>query len=229
MEEEKPNFYKILGVRKNASQASIKKAYKKLALKYHPDKQKGKTEEEKQEAEDKFKEIVQAYEVLSDPTTRKLYDNGQEYKKESSFSPLEKRFIADVQPFLKSTSVTQDPVDALRVKVKGFMEQCRRDIINLKADKQKLGKFRARAKGPTDLIQELIDNCIDNINTDIKEREDRIEEDQKFLDFIKDYSIAFVVPPNPSGSSYSFAQKFLSGSNDDFDKRLEGKETHLLD
>ena len=63
------NFYKILWVEKNATQDEIKKAYRKLAMKYHPDRNKW-----NKEAEEKFKEIWQAYEVLSDEKKRKNYD-----------------------------------------------------------------------------------------------------------------------------------------------------------
>ena len=58
------DYYKILGVEKNASQQAIKTAYKKLALKWHPDRNKS------PEAEAKFKEINKAYEVLSDKEKR---------------------------------------------------------------------------------------------------------------------------------------------------------------
>jgi len=67
MTEEK-DYYKILGVSRNASLDEIKKAYRKLALAYHPDRNKSK------EAHEKFKEINQAYEVLSDPSKREAYD-----------------------------------------------------------------------------------------------------------------------------------------------------------
>ena len=63
------DYYKILGVSKDASLEEIKKAYRKLALKYHPDRNKG-----DKEAEAKFKEINEAYAVLSDPEKRKQYD-----------------------------------------------------------------------------------------------------------------------------------------------------------
>lgn len=63
------DYYKILGVPRNATQEEIKKAYRRLALKYHPDRNRG-----NKEAEEKFKEINEAYAVLSDPEKRKQYD-----------------------------------------------------------------------------------------------------------------------------------------------------------
>lgn len=63
------DYYQILGVTKSASEADIKKAYRKLALQYHPDRNKG-----DKAAEEKFKEVTKAYEVLSDPQKRQTYD-----------------------------------------------------------------------------------------------------------------------------------------------------------
>jgi len=67
---EKRDYYEVLGVSRNASPDEIRRAYRRLALKYHPDNYRG----DKAEAEAKFKELAEAYEVLSDPQRRALYD-----------------------------------------------------------------------------------------------------------------------------------------------------------
>lgn len=65
----KKDYYEVLGVGRDASTEAIKKAYRKLAKKYHPDSNSGNTQ-----AEQKFKEVSEAYSVLSDPEKKKLYD-----------------------------------------------------------------------------------------------------------------------------------------------------------
>jgi curved DNA-binding protein len=84
------DYYKILGVEKKATQDEIKKAYRKLAVKYHPDKNPG-----DKKAEDKFKEINEANDVLSDPEKRTKYDNlgenWQQYQGAGGFGQQQRR------------------------------------------------------------------------------------------------------------------------------------------
>lgn len=68
------DYYEILGVSKDASEKDIKKSYRKLSLKYHPDKNANKSPEEKQEAEAKFKEVNEAFQTLGDKEKRQQYD-----------------------------------------------------------------------------------------------------------------------------------------------------------
>ena len=72
MSSTKRDYYEVLGVSKDATEKDIKKAYRKLAFKWHPDK----NPDNKKEAEEKFKEVNEAYSVLSDPEKRRQYDMG---------------------------------------------------------------------------------------------------------------------------------------------------------
>ncbi len=78
MNEKTMDYYEILGVSKGCSQDEIKKGYRKMALKYHPDKNQGDAD-----AEAHFKEVSEAYEALSDPQKREMYDR---YGKEGAFA-----------------------------------------------------------------------------------------------------------------------------------------------
>ena len=66
---EKRDYYEVLGISKNANESEIKKAYRKLALKYHPDKNPGNVQAEK-----KFKEVNEAYDCLKDEQKKAAYD-----------------------------------------------------------------------------------------------------------------------------------------------------------
>src|SRR6188474_1431628 len=77
------DYYESLGVPRTASEAELKKAFRKLAREYHPD-----VAKDKKRAEEKFKEINEAYEVLGDPAKRKQYDQlGPNWKSRADFRP----------------------------------------------------------------------------------------------------------------------------------------------
>ncbi len=79
------DYYKVLGVERGASAEDIKKSYRKLAMKWHPDRHQG---DAKEKAEEQFKGISEAYEVLKDPQTRAKYDKfGEHWKEGQDFRP----------------------------------------------------------------------------------------------------------------------------------------------
>ena len=74
MSKKDKDYYKILNIEKNATDDEIRKSYKKLALQYHPDKNNGCTDDEKNKCIEKFKEVSEAYSILSDKDKRSQYD-----------------------------------------------------------------------------------------------------------------------------------------------------------
>ena len=101
----KRDYYEVLGVQKSTNKDEIKSAYRKLALKYHPDRNKS------PEAEEKFKEISEAYAVLSDPEKRKRYDTYGHVGNEEVFRGSEDNFAE----IFKDISGPGSPVPVLGV------------------------------------------------------------------------------------------------------------------
>ena len=96
--DDEKDYYKILGIKKDATDAEVKKAYRKLALKWHPDK----NPNNREEAEEKFKKINEAYSVLSDKNKRRQYDRGGDFTFDfGSFNANDifKDFFGDKDPF----------------------------------------------------------------------------------------------------------------------------------
>ena len=88
------DYYSVLGVKKGASDSEIKKAYRKLARKYHPDVNAG-----DKKAEEKFKQVSEAHDVLSDPDKRKIYDEFGEEGLRAGFDPEQARQFRQWQNF----------------------------------------------------------------------------------------------------------------------------------
>lgn len=94
------DYYKILEIPKTASKEEIKKAYRKQALKFHPDRAKSNDEKVKKQNESKFRDVSEAYEVLSDENKKQRYDSGEDPNEpEGGFNPF-----GDFQHFFRPGS-----------------------------------------------------------------------------------------------------------------------------
>ena len=131
----KRDYYDVLGVSRGADGAAIKKAYRKLAKKYHPDSNTGNPQ-----AEERFKEITEAYNVLSDDKKRKLYDQfGMLHLRKAALRPA-----AD-------TAASADRAEELTVSLTGRAAAIRNSILKA----EKIWTTSCAAYSETDLAEAL--------------------------------------------------------------------------
>lgn len=130
MAEQKRDYYEVLGVERTATEEEIKKAYRKLAMKYHPDVNKA------PDAEDKFKEINEAYSVLSDKEKRSMYDKygfaadnmgqnpfgGAQFNAEDIFGDIFGSFFGGGQSYGRQSSRPMQGADSYMNMYISFME-----------------------------------------------------------------------------------------------------------
>lgn len=133
----KKDYYEVLGVNKNDSKDTIKKVYKKLVLKYHPDRA---PEEKKEEYEDKFKEISEAYAILSDEDKKNQYDSlghgafDQRYNQEDIFrgsdisSILKDLFRGDFSGGSRESNFGEDLQYGLAINFEEAVFGCEKEI-----------------------------------------------------------------------------------------------------
>ena len=130
MNKNKRDYYEVLGISKTADEKEIKSAYRKLAMKYHPDRNK------EPDAEEKFKEVSEAYEVLSDPDKRAKYDKyGHNAFDQSGFSTsaAEDIFADFFKSFNDSFSSSSNPFEDIFSGFSGFSDFGRGGTSNTKS------------------------------------------------------------------------------------------------
>ena len=175
------DYYNILGVEKDATIDDIKKAYRKLAIKYHPDKNKG-----NKESEEKFKEIVEAYSVLSDKKKRAEYDSpvfSSEFHSDVNMDEVLENLFNKYYHGWNIETKGRNIYTNLTITLKESYTGCEKDVIlpngetlniNIKPGSYNGLKLRAKGKGYKSKFSELASNG-DAIITLIVMRDDRFK------------------------------------------------------
>jgi curved DNA-binding protein CbpA len=195
------SHYDVLGVPPDASPEAIKKAYKRLAMKYHPDRKEGNTE--------KFKEIQRAYDTLSDPEKRTRYDaTGEDGPKGPSIEDQAHAILAQIIEKILNSDFAGNYV----AEIRRYLETVRKQFAKQNKDfEKKILKFQTkRAKIKAKIEPNLFHQIIDE---QVKRLEDRIQsnnaQDQVTaicLKALQDYEDDEIV--------------FRPGKKDDFDSEL---------
>ncbi|TKS92218.1 DnaJ -like protein subfamily C member 7 [Collichthys lucidus] len=172
------DYYKVLGVDKNATEEEIKKAYRKRALLHHPDRHSGASPEVQKEEEKKFKEVGEAFSVLSDAKKKSRYDSGQDLEDDGmnmgdfdannifkaffggpggfSFegpSSVKLEIKGDLSFFLKDQERSQ-PITVIQNLTMGKKQLTQKTPLNQKTTKQQLGEFDSDKKFLENLLKD---------------------------------------------------------------------------
>lgn len=139
----KRDYYEVLGVFKGASDEDIKKSYRKLAMKYHPDRNSG---DKVKEAEEKFKEVKEAYELLSDPKKRAAYDQYGHAGLDGSFQAASGQSSGPEQTYADifkdlNTNPEQTRRNDLQKRVKAAQEKLKPTYDRIKETQQVYSEF----------------------------------------------------------------------------------------
>ncbi len=152
MGQNKEDYYKILGVEPNASQDDIKKAYRKLALQYHPDRNKN------PEAEEIFKSVGTAYEVLGDPTERSKYDREQRtfQQKTAPQDTKQQPFNQQQKASPENTNKQQTQASSEASSQQKFEEMFKKNSEKLYKENEKINEAKKRqAQETTELLKNI--------------------------------------------------------------------------
>jgi curved DNA-binding protein CbpA len=157
-------YYEILGVNIKAKPEEIKKAYKKLSMKYHPDKNSGQ--------DDKFKEINEAYSILIDPEKRKYYDN-YGISKGGEKDQLKQILKTAFETVINNSDFeeTDDIINILKANFEIRIDEGQGSIKNIENKIKFFKSIKARFKGKKEtviLFKEKLDDNIKSLLTEIK-------------------------------------------------------------
>jgi len=182
------DYYKILGVRREATSDEIKRAYRILANKYHPDKC-----PDNDEAEAMFKEVAEAYACLGDGSNRISYDSGS-YDGRKNKSLEEKAQELLFQAFA-TVLETQDedqvkynnPFDILRISINGAINNLKINMVDLESDKRKYIEARDRITGTNTLLFDVANSNVKRLDEISDRANEELQELSATLILLDDY------------------------------------------
>lgn len=220
MESEKKvrALYDILGVELDATKDDVKKAYRQLAMKYHPDRNEGIETTE-------FTEATKAYKILSDPEKRAAYDKTG-YTEDNVHDTREVA-IEVLQNWFRSClnddkALKEDVIHRLRAIGKSNTAQCKHRIVLTNKKIKKLGKVLKRLKytggGKADFLALVVQEIINTLNRNICQANFQIQVNKMILQMLTFYNYDYNVDPDdpedepsteqqPLGNVFDFARK----------------------
>jgi len=179
------NYYGILGVEKDAAPEKIKKAYRALANKHHPDKNDGKESEV-------FNELVEAYECLGNDKNRSAYDNGTYTAKAESLEAKAERLV--IEAFIKGLGhISEDEVKYkdlvafMKEQISGIIKTIKKEIKKLEANKRKFTIARERITGKTGMLYDAATVNVNQLTLLIATGKDELEAFEAALILVDDY------------------------------------------
>jgi len=179
------NYYGILGVEKDATPEKIKKAYRALANKHHPDKNDGKESEV-------FNELVEAYECLGNEKNRSAYDNGTYTAKAESLEAKAERLV--IEAFIKGLGhISEDEVkykdlvEFMREQISGIIKTIKKEIKKLEGNKRKFTIARERITGKTGMLYDAATVNVNQLTLLIATGKDELEAFEAALLLVDDY------------------------------------------
>lgn len=201
------DHYDILGVPRNASDEDITKAYRRLAMKYHPDRNQG---DGAAEAEAKFKAVKDAYECLSDPKRREDYDAGGSGREQDEQA---KALGLLVHTFKRALEAGGDPLEAARhfmadERTKATMLRCQAQTQRAAAIK-KQGKVRTR-DGSVNLLDKLLQDQITACDEQIARADAFLAMHERAQALLDAYESAEPAPGSPDAVD---AMRYLIGAD----------------
>lgn len=190
------DYYETLGVPKNATADEIKRAYRKLAPKWHPDRS---TEPNAKEG---FQQIQEAYEVLKDAEKRAHYDETGERK--SSEDPIDvnaRSLLAAAFDKVLNQGEDCNVIETVRENMHVDICQMQAAVIRTKDQISKLEKMRrlVKAKGPIDLWRGLIDQKIQTAQSFMQRLEMQLKVGKRLGEMLNDYENGYVEPERQEG------------------------------